>query len=265
MIQNVAINADQAMPEGGILNIRTSLKDAGDGNKKDLSPGKYISIEIEDNGPGIDKETLGKVFDPFFTTKSQGSGLGLAISHSIIKKHGGTINIKSGKEKGTIVSIMLPVIKPANQIAEEPESLEPLSGQGRILILDDDKLVIQTAKGIIENLGYKTDTADKPSNAIEKYRNEFENGNRYKFVIMDLTIPGDLGGKDVVKELLKIDPDVRAIVSSGYSTDPVMANYRDYGFTGILEKPYRTEEIVNLIRKIEVKEEVDHKKLRTIS
>jgi CheY-like chemotaxis protein len=205
-----------------------------------LKEGKYVKIKIEDHGIGIAREHLSKIFDPYFTTKRGGSGLGLSAAYSIIKKHDGMIVAESELGKGSRLQIYLPASekkckKPAAAVSV------PARGQGRILIMDDDEIVRDSCRAILQELGYEAELACDGAEAIEAYRKAKEAGKPFNAVIMDLTIPGGLGGKETIQRLLEFDPGVKAIVSSGYSNDPVIAQYADFGFRGVVTKPYRVK------------------------
>jgi PAS domain S-box-containing protein len=235
VISNIVINANQAMPEGGIIRITAENMVTEKIHDIPVSSGKYIHISIKDDGIGIAENHLSKIFDPYFTTKQTGSGLGLATTYSIIKKHNGYIFVNSRLGKGTTFHIYLPALD-----KEVPEKEEPvlLTGRGRILIMDDDRLLKEMAGEMLELIGYEPAFADDGDEAIEMYKKAIESGKPYDAVILDLTIPGGMGGEEAVKKLLEIDPEVRAIVFSGYAEGEVMANYRKYGFRGMMAKPF---------------------------
>lgn len=252
VINNIIINAQQAMPEGGTIyiqaeNIVSPEKIARQGLV--MNKGEYVRIAIQDSGVGILSENLGKIFDPYFTTKEQGSGLGLATSHSIIKKHGGYITVESLPEKGTVFYIYLP----ASARSDEPGRAEgePASrGKGRILIMDDEDMIREITGELLQNLGYQVEFAKNGNEAIDTYKEARDSGRPFDAVILDLTIPGGMGGKETVKGLLDIDPATRAIVSSGYSNDPIMADFKEYGFCGVIIKPYRLAELNQTLQNI---------------
>ena len=235
VLQNIVTNARQAMDNSGKLTVRAS---------NCVTPkGELVLIEFEDTGPGIPSEIVEKVFDPYFSTKSGGHGLGLATSFSIIQRHGGTIKAGNGVNGGALFSLLVP----ASRDSGRPEAVQPAPGgdshSGRILILDDDGTVIETASTMLEKLGYSCDFAEEGEEAVQMYREAMEQGGRYRAVIMDLTIPGGFGGAQAVRQVLQIDPEAVVIVSSGYAGNDVMANYESYGFRGVLAKPYTLSEL----------------------
>lgn len=257
VLNNIIINADQAMPEGGIIQVRAENKKVTDADNLPLTAGEYIKIDIQDAGQGIPAEDISKIFDPYFTTKEQGSGLGLASSYSIIKKHDGFIGVESTVGKGSTFSLYLPA-SPAIMAAEKSqETGSPKTGEGKILIMDDEEPVRMTVKDMLTHLGYEVDTSVDGNEAIAMYKSAMEAGSPYQAVILDLTIPGGMGGKETVKKLKEIAPDVNAIVSSGYSNDPTMAEYEKHGFSGIIIKPYRISDIADILqRTLSAKEDI---------
>jgi len=254
VIQNLAINADQAMPDGGNLNISFKtikvLKP-----RKGLIPGKYVQLDIADQGIGIPKDYLDKIFDPFFTTKQSGSGLGLATSYSIIKKHGGLLSVKSELEKGTVFTIFLPV---SSDLTTEEIKIQHITaefkGEGRILVMDDETFIHETATSMLNSFGFEVDIAIDGDEALERYQKSIDAGQPYKCVLMDLTIPGGMGGKAAIGKMIEMDPQATVIVSSGYSSDPVMSDYIEYGFKGCLKKPYRVTELVGVLKEVGMRE-----------
>jgi PAS domain S-box-containing protein len=249
VVSNVVQNAEQAMPEGGMVTIACDNVTVGENELPPLKPGEFVRITVHDDGIGIPREHLARVFDPYFTTKKRGSGLGLATSYSIIRKHGGAITVESEAGAGTTFMIYLPATP--KKTAGSPQTSEALiPGQGKILIMDDEAIVRDSAGMILRAAGYEVALASDGNEAIELYRKAYEAGSPFAVVILDLTVPGGTGGKDALKKLFEIDPGVKAIVSSGYSHDPIMANYRDYGFAGVIAKPYKIGEISGAVRKV---------------
>jgi PAS domain S-box-containing protein len=249
VLHNLVINAQQAMPEGGALLVRAENHIAtGIKKRLPIPPGRYVHLSVQDFGVGIKKEHLSKIFDPYFTTKQKGSGFGLSTSFSIVKKHGGFMTVDSELGKGSTFSIYLPA---SLKEIEPPETVEiPLRGRGKILIMDDERSVREVAKEMLHFLGYEVGFAEDGNDAIASYRAAKESGRPFDLVIMDLTIPGKIGGKEAIQRLLEIDPSVKTIVSSGYSNDPIMADCIKYGFKGVMTKPYKMEELSKIIRKV---------------
>jgi PAS domain S-box-containing protein len=247
VISNLIINARQAMPEGGMITVSGRNCSIDEESGLPLPPGRYTVISIEDRGMGIPQENLNRIFDPYFTTKKKGSGLGLSITHSIIVKHGGYIEVSSVLNKGTRFTIYLPSTeKPVCSMTESRSISSPTTGS--ILIMDDEEDILSVLSQLLTARGYRVECATRGEEAIPMYEKALDEGRPYDLVIMDLTIKGGLGGKEAIQELRRIDPFVTAIVSSGYSNDPVMANYRDYGFSAVVEKPYRIKDMIGKIQ-----------------
>ncbi len=249
VISNIVINAKQAMPVGGCISISATNIRLPDNNPVAIPAGQYVSIAIKDNGCGIEDKHLSKIFDPFFTTKQNGTGLGLATSYSIIRKHSGYIKIQTEAGTGSTFTIYIPSDQPALTPDTQEPGPEKLSG-GKVLVMDDQELVRETVMTMLSRLGYEVDSAVDGIEAIEKYKAAMNNTEPYTAVILDLTIPNGMGGMETLEELHKIDPDVTAIVSSGYSNAPVMADYSIYGFAGVMMKPYSISQLSDLLREI---------------
>jgi PAS domain S-box-containing protein len=249
-INNIAINAAQAMPEGGVLNTTGLNVSLPQGNKQGLAAGEYIRIDISDQGRGVPKEVIEKIFDPYFTTKELGSGLGLSISYSIVKRHGGTITVNSSSGKGSIFSIFLPAAKNKGETPrkEMHEKIEP--GMGRILVMDDEELVREIAAELLRHLGYQAETVKDGAEAITAYRQARSAGDPFDVVITDLTVPGGMGGKEAVQKLLEIDQQAKVIVASGYAHDPVISDYAAYGFKGVIPKPFRIDDLSKTLKEV---------------
>ncbi|MBI5193617.1 MAG: response regulator [Nitrospirae bacterium] len=251
VISNLTINAIQAMPDGGIIRAGCENLVLQEDNPLHLDEGNYVKITIKDSGNGIPEELLKKIFDPFFTTKENGKGLGLSICYSILKRHNGIITVESDNGAGgagTTFSIYLPAC--FEKIEGEKEEGKTLTGIGRILLMDDEEIIIQTAPAMLKALGYEVEAAGDGAEAIEKYKLAEEMGKPFDAVIMDLTIPGGMGGKNTIKRLREINPVVRAIVSSGYSNDPIIAEYKEYGFMATLSKPFRMQELSEVLHRV---------------
>lgn len=248
VVHNLIINADQAMPRGGEVDIYSENVELKKEMENFLPPGRYVEIKVQDQGTGIDPENFSKIFDPYFSTKKDGSGLGLATTHSIIKKHKGYITAQSVVGEGTTFIIYLPaaektITKPEPQILHITDIPPDL----KILLMDDEKLILNTVKNILESYNIEVDCVDEGYQAVEKYRELLEQHQGYDAVILDLTVPGGMGGRETVKAILEIDPEARIIASSGYSNDPLMANYLEYGFKGVILKPYTSNDLMRVI------------------
>ncbi len=250
VIHNLVINADQAMPDGGVITIRAQNCVVSAKDMLPLKEGRYIKLSIEDQGAGIPSEHLEKIFDPFFSTKEKGSGLGLAAAYSIIKNHDGLISVDSRPGTGTTMYIFLPAAAAHTAIAAAAEEDILISGQGRILVMDDDEAVRKIAVAMLRLLGYTPEVAGNGLEALTLYKKGQEAGQPFAAVIMDLTVPGGMGGKEAVQRLLEIDPAAKAIVSSGYANAPIMADYRRYGFTGVIPKPYNIHELGKILHNV---------------
>ncbi len=249
VIQNIVINADQAMPEGGIVRVNAENISFGENDHLKLKAGKYIKLSIADQGCGIAKKQLMKIFDPFYTTKEKGRGLGLAISFSIVNRHDGYIYAESEAGQGTTFHIFLPASK-EKIIVENSETEALRTGTGKILIIDDERIIRDSVNKILAQLGYEVQSACSGEEGVKRYEEARQQGQPFSVVIMDLTIPGGMGGKEAVREFKRIDPQAKVIVSSGYSNDPVMSEYRQYGFCGILPKPYNSKNLGEVLHKI---------------
>ncbi|GAB4341379.1 MAG: hypothetical protein Kow0089_15710 [Desulfobulbaceae bacterium] len=249
VFQNLVKNADQAMPEGGTLTVRAANVSVHDGTDLPLRPGDYVHLTVTDQGVGIHPKHLARIFDPYFTTKQEGSGLGLAACYSIIKNHDGLITVESEFGSGTTFHIHLPRAERVPETRAVPRKEKLHSGE-RILVMDDDEDVLNVAVNMLTLMGYKVEAARDGREAVARYREALDQGAPFDGVILDLTIPGGMGGLETVRQLLGIDPDVRAVVSSGYANDPVMAEYARHGFRGVVTKPYDMEHLGQVLRNL---------------
>jgi two-component system cell cycle sensor histidine kinase/response regulator CckA len=263
-IYNVVVNSMEAMPEGGTLrvgadNIRIDLE-----SNIALKEGKYLRISIEDHGTGVSEGVLEKIFDPYFSTKKMGAqkgmGLGLSISHSIIKRHGGDIEMVSEVGVGTTCFIYLPAseketndVKPAKRHMKE----KPVAGRGRVLVMDDEEMIRKLCSQMLIYLGYEVALSKDGAEAIELYQKAMKSGRPFDVVILDLTVRGGIGGGETILKLAEIDPGVKGIVSSGYSDNPVISDYERYGFSGAIAKPYKVNELGRTLNRVIKKNSVN--------
>lgn len=256
VIENLTINANQAMPNGGVFSIEAENIDEHSVNLLPLSKRRYVKLIIKDQGVGISKKDLQNIFDPYFTTKDGGSGLGLATTYSIIKKHDGLITVESEIGSGTMFTIYVPASETEPCEVDEKEEY-PERGQGKILVMDDDESVRKVTFQMLSKLGFSAATASDGNETIELFKAALESGDPFDGVIIDLTIRGGMGGQETMRRLLEIDPDIKAIVSSGYSNSPIMANFMDYGFKGIIKKPFNihglSECILNIVSDLDTR------------
>ncbi len=248
VINNLLINAKQAMPDGGTVRVKAENVVLRDDNGLHLKAGKYVKISVQDQGVGILEKNLLKIFDPYFTTKAEGNGLGLPTAYSIVKKHGGTITVDSTPNRGSVFSVFLPASEQTVH-REVPRDKKTIGGKERILIMDDEENLRVLVGEMLESIGYKVSLAKDGEEAIESIRFASKSDNPFDAVILDLTVPGGIGGKDVIKELRKISPESKAIVSSGYTNDPVMLNFREYGFNEVIAKPYQIGDLSEVLHK----------------
>jgi PAS domain S-box-containing protein len=252
VINNLIINADQAMPDGGVVSVSAENSFLAPDSLVPLQQGKYVHILIRDQGSGISEENLTKIFDPYFTTRKSGSGLGLTSVYSIITKHDGHVSVESISGNGTTFHLYLPALEECfTKDTNLPKVPENQSGRGNILILDDEIVVRHTARDMLEHLGYQVDLCEDGTDALRLYQDGMESGRPYTVVFMDLTIPGGMGGKATMKKLLEIDPEVKGVVTSGYSNDPILAYYREYGFCGVVEKPFSFDALMEVLERVQ--------------
>lgn len=246
VFNNLVINSQQSMPEGGHINITIQNVEE---NHDNLKSENFVKISITDHGIGIPKEYIPKIFDPYFTTKHKGTGLGLSTTHSIVEKHGGYITMESDVGKGSTFNVYLPAS--SDQMEDLKSSDDVLvPGSGKVLIMDDEEVVRETAGSMLERLGYKVSFSTDGKEAINHYSEALKSRIKFDAVILDLTIPGGMGGKQAISKLRELDPEIKAIVSSGYSNNPVMSDYKNYGFSGILAKPYTLSQLSKVLDEV---------------
>lgn len=246
VIHNLVVNACEAMPDGGTILISAENVDVTSKDELPLNKGRYVKISVKDHGVGIKREDLPRIFDPYFTTKQidfhKGVGLGLAVCYSIIKRHDGHIFAESELGKGTTLHVLIPA---AEIKKEEAKAI----CRGRVLLVEDEEMVGHIATEMLHHLGYYVDFVREGEQAIKLYKKSLASEEPYELVMLDLTVQRGMGGKETIKRLLEIDPDVKAVISSGYADDPVMVNYRDFGFRYAIAKPYDIEQIKEAIHK----------------
>ncbi len=248
VIQNLVINSNHAMPDGGVITIKAENFRIDPGDVTPLEVGRYVKISIHDQGIGIPKEHVSRVFDPYYSTKKTGSGLGLAVAYSVIKNHSGLLTVESDVGHGATFNIFLPASDADHQAEVSVQNEKAVhTGKGRVLVMDDETKVLEVAVEMLEILGYEATTTPDGSSALEQYSKAMIE-KPYDFVILDLTVPGGMGGKETVRKLLELNPDVRALVSSGYANDPIMAEYSRYGFYGVIPKPYTIENLSKVLK-----------------
>ena len=254
VVGNLVVNADQAMPNGGTLRVHCDnfvYTEDTTPAITDLKPGDYIRIKIRDEGVGIPESYLKRIFDPYFTTKAKGNGLGLATTYSIIKNHNGLITVDSQVHFGSTFTLYLPASRNIELPAEPPRTINPvITGSGRVLIVDDEEAIRALVEFTLSRLGYEVTEAETALDGVNIYREKLEAGQRFDAVILDLTLPGGMGGKEALKRLIEIDPTVNAIVSSGYAMDATMSRYQDYGFRGVIAKPYEAAELGKIVHEV---------------
>jgi signal transduction histidine kinase/CheY-like chemotaxis protein len=248
-IQNLVLNARESMPAGGTVEICARNMTVETPNEFGLCPGPYVCISVRDHGIGIPADKLGEIFFPYFTTKKTGSGLGLAVCYSVVNRHGGHIGVRSAPGEGSEFTVYLPAGMVVAEEKSAPAAEVMLDGRS-VLIMDDEGMVLDIGERMLVKLGLEVTRARNGEEAIRHYLDSLANGHAFDAVILDLTVRGGMGGGETVGRLLEIDPGARVIASSGYATDPIMANFAEYGFAGVLPKPYRFDEMQEVMSRI---------------
>jgi CheY-like chemotaxis protein len=250
VIQNITINARQAMPQGGHFTVKVenvALKDPSILPSSSLTPGNYIKISFEDQGTGIEDRHLSNIFDPYYTTKPGASGLGLATAHSIIQQHHGHISLTSKIGIGTTFTVYVP----SSYSTPEPEqqSIPAITkkDRGRVLVMDDEQSIRRMVEDALTQFGYEVAGVQDGQAAIDLVSQSLANEKKFEVVILDLTVPGAMGGKEAIQHIRRLDPHIKAIVTSGYSDDPIMCDFQKYGFQGILVKPYKIFDLTKIL------------------
>jgi PAS domain S-box-containing protein len=248
VLHNILLNARQAMPDGGVIEVRADnvvLSEAGSRG----DPVRCVQIYIQDTGVGIATENLPRIFDPYFTTKQTGTGLGLATAHSIVTRHRGQISVHSTPGKGTTFVIQLPASSYSEAVAAPP-ARQASAGHGSILVMDDDPSIRLLLTRTLIRAGYQVTAAADGREAIQLYKIALSQNQRFSLVLLDLTVPGGMGGQEASVELLLADPEVRMVVTSGYSDAPILANFRDHGFLAVLAKPWTAARILEVVSSV---------------
>jgi len=244
VIQNIVLNGVHAMPGGGTITITcANVRDAASESLLSVDRGNYVRISIADTGVGIPREIIDKIFDPYFTTKQEGSGLGLAICHSIINKHDGFLTVESEPGQGTTFTIYLPALPGQDETSFIRPGIPRSTRSARVMVMDDEEMLRKLAASQLTILGHKPILVEDGQEAVNRYQELQDKGTPVDVVILDLTIPGGMGGQEAGEQLLAVDPEARIIVTSGYSNDPVMSSFRKYGFKAAIEKPFNLREL----------------------
>jgi CheY-like chemotaxis protein len=243
---NLLINGQQAMPHGGVVTLRgENIFEVSRRSENGLrvDPGSYVRITAIDHGIGIPKQHLTRIFDPYFSTKQRGSGLGLATAYSIVKNHGGFIGVTSELGRGTTVAVHFPAARVTERQGVPPHVVSGSGLRPRVLVMDDEASIRTLTANMLEFLGYDAEIVDSGSVAIERFKGALGAGRPFDAVLLDLVVPGGLGGTQAIEHLTGLDPKVRAILISGYAQDSIMSTYREYGFAAAMTKPYTLQEL----------------------
>lgn len=248
VIQNIVLNGDQAMVDGGTIGIVCENIDPGGSSDAGGLKGRHVKVEISDSGSGISPQDLDKIFDPYFSTREMGNGLGLAICHSIIAKHHGNISVRSIPGKGSTFVILLPAAS-SQKLADKRVAELPVAEGGRhkIMIVDDEEGVRKFVKRVLGKMGFEVVLAKDGVEAVQHYADSLKISSPIDLIVMDLTIPGGMGGRAAAEKILELNDEAKIIVASGYSNDPVMAKYQDFGFCAAIEKPYLPQDLKKII------------------
>jgi CheY-like chemotaxis protein len=241
------------MPKGGVLHVVAENVTVTPQEALPLTSGDYVKIMVRDHGVGIPEDILPRIFDPYFSTKHKGSGLGLATSFSIIKNHEGFITVESSQGIGTTFHVYLPASRKQLEMSSELDESMVDRG-GKMLVMDDEDAVRRVAGEILSTLGYEVALARDGAEAIRLYQMARDSSRPFDAVLLDLTVPGGMGGAEALERLREIDPWIKAIVSSGYSHDPIMADYATYGFKAVVAKPYTVQDLRSVLRRVMIDE-----------
>lgn len=252
-LMNLLMNAREAMEAGGDIEILARNVHLSEGEVPPLKEGKYIQVTIQDCGKGIPKEILASIFDPYFSTKSRGAqkgmGLGLTMAYSIVTRHEGQIIVESEVGVGSKFNLFLPAVEKTVEEPAAPKKGQP-AGTGRILVMDDEEMLLEVTSSMLNLFGYEVELAREGSEAVQRFKSAKDSGRSFDAVILDLTVRGGMGGKETIAKLLELDPSVKAILSSGYSDDPVLSSFKEYGFIGALRKPYQMGKLKEMLENL---------------
>ncbi|MBI4752370.1 MAG: response regulator [Acidobacteria bacterium] len=252
-LHNILINAREACPENGKISIQAENIFISSLSGLPLTMGNYVKLSIQDTGEGIPSDILGKIYDPYFTTKETGSGLGLAVANSVVTRHGGWLAVTTKENLGTTFTIYLPAAKDVTPSEHHPPSIaggaQPSATPARILVMDDESMILNICQEILESNGYRVEVATNGTEAIDLFQAAKASGYPFDLVVLDLTIVGGMGGRETMEHLLKLDKDVRAIVCSGYSNTQVLSRYADFGFRDFLSKPFQMDDLLHMCKK----------------
>jgi len=253
VLRNIVLNAREAMPGGGMVSVRAENVVQEGNQQSSLDPGHYVRISVSDQGGGIEKDVLPRIFDPYFSTKQRGDqkgmGLGLTICYTIVQKHRGAITVESTVGVGTTFHIYLPALPSRKQTEKAPEP-KRIARPGRILVMDDQEEVRDVLGRLLQQMGHEVELVDDGQKAIELYGSARALGRPFDAVILDLTVPGGVGGMEAIQALLKIDSAVKAVVMSGYAHDPVVVQPNRYGFKGGLAKPFERDQMLEILLRV---------------
>jgi signal transduction histidine kinase/CheY-like chemotaxis protein len=248
-LHQLILNAHHAMPQGGKVRVSGEARTLGPRDDLPLPHGKYVKIAVSDAGVGIPESHLPNIFDPYFTTKSAGGGLGLTIAHSIVAKHEGCIRVESKEKVGSTFNVYLPISEnPVLEPAAAPAPENPPND--RVLVMDDEEMIRSMLENLLGRFGYDVVVASDGAETVKAYKEASLSAKPFDGVILDLTVRDGVGGREAIQQLLAFDPEVKAIVSSGYSTDPIMSAHQDYGFKGVVSKPYNTQDLLKTLRQV---------------
>ena len=249
VIDNIVINAQQAMPGGGVIEIAAQNISLGENGRPGLSKGKYVKLSVEDRGTGISKELLSRIFDPFYTTKTKGHGLGLSTCYSIISRHGGAIDVESEPGKGSKFTLYLPASPEPACASEAANAPVAHHGSGTVIVMDDELIMREIIGTMLESLGYTALCVSDGKAALERFQGKINDRTGVVALVLDLTVPGGMGGVEAVAEVRTLDKKVPIFVASGYADDPVMKNPTEFGFTASICKPFKKIDLAEMLEK----------------